>query len=65
MNQNPARPKPVRVIMAPCTCASRYAECNCEWLRSKSLGAKPGVAWGWYVVFGFCGVAALAGYFLR
>lgn len=31
MNRNPARPKR---IMAPCTCASRYAECNCEWLKA-------------------------------
>ena len=38
MNRNPAKPK---VIMAPCTCAKDYVECNCAWLRSRSLGAKP------------------------
>ena len=31
MNRNPARPKPI--VMRPCTCSSKYAECNCEWLR--------------------------------
>lgn len=39
-NRNPAAPKR---IMLPCTCASHYHECNCEWLRSKSLGARPAV----------------------
>lgn len=36
MNRNPAKPK---VIMAPCTCAARYVECNCAWLRC--IATKP------------------------
>lgn len=39
MNRSPARPKR---IMRPCTCASSYTECNCEFLgMSKGLGTKP------------------------
>jgi hypothetical protein len=37
MNRNPARPK----FMLPCTCESRYMECNCEWLRLRK-GHLPG-----------------------
>jgi hypothetical protein len=29
MNRNPARPK----IMQPCTCPSRFVDCNCEAVR--------------------------------
>lgn len=36
MNRNPGRPK---FVMRPCTCASKFQACNCEWMRTERRGA--------------------------
>jgi hypothetical protein len=53
MNRNPAKPK----LMQPCTCPSRFVECNCE-----ALKARRQISW-WRIV-GLAWVAAGVGLLL-